>query len=371
MSDPLSEALFFYRNVFFDFLSLAVDKAEFPLLFGILGIIFLLKKFNLEKRLNERFSKEITILHERLFLVFVALLLTIASVQFIKLTYQQERPCLSIPYIEKTECPESSTFPSTHVASSAVFVPFTIGTAFFIPSILFFILVMFSRIYLGVHYLLDVLVASAIGFTIYFIVDRMFGKNNEVRIASKSSNVLRGFFHLFFGLFIMFILMLSTLYSLYPIHITLIVLLLILITIFYLLHFVQSRKSNMLTEIMNFISIRDRFQGESAIWFIVGAMLLIGFTQDVNKSIAGLYIVTIGDVASAAFSSYPRKKSFFKNKNLLSYSAFVLSSLPSVLILGFQIVPIILIAALVESLDLKLNDNILLFVFLTLSLMLV
>lgn len=379
ISDPISLALFYYRNHLLDLLSIFIDKLGVILVFAILGFIYLFTKFKSESikvikffdRIGIKFKSDLPILKHRLFITFVALLLTIASVQFIKLVYPQDRPCASDYYFDKIECPSSSSFPSTHTASSAVLVPFSIGTFLFAPFLLLYLITAFSRVYLGVHFLIDVLVASSIGFSWYFISDSLFSKDTGKRIASKSSNVFRGFLHLFFGLFVMFILMLGSIYSLYPIQISLLVLLLILLFIFYFIHKSHLDKSGIVYEIMNFVSARDRFQGESAIWFILGAMILIGFTQDVGKSIAGLYIVTIGDVASAAFSSKPKANSLFKNKNVFSYAAFVIASLPSILILGLSVIPLILIAALIESLDLKINDNFLLFAFLTLGLLLI
>lgn len=376
ISDPVSLALFFYQNQFLDMISIAIDKAGVPFTLGFLVLIYIFTKFNILKRLEKsikdgkKFAQDFSLLRKRLFFTFVALLLTIASVQFIKLVYPQDRPCTEDLSINKIECPNSSSFPSTHTASAAVLVPFSMGTFLFAPSLLFYFVVAFSRVYLGVHYLIDVLVASAFGFSWYFLSEQLLEKDTGKRIASKASNVFRGFLHLFFGIFIMFILTLSSIYSLYPIQISLLVLLLVLLSIFYLINRTQSQKSGILNEILDFVSTRDRFQGEGAIWFILGAMLLIGFTQDVSKSIAGIYIITIGDVASAAFSSKPGKKSLFKNKNIFSYLAFVVASIPSVLILGTGILPIILLAALIESLNLKVNDNFILFVFLTLSFML-
>ncbi|MEM4159924.1 MAG: phosphatase PAP2 family protein [Candidatus Micrarchaeia archaeon] len=376
LSDPVSLALFFYQNPILDLISIAIDKAGVPFIIGLLALIYIFIKFNILKKLKKyigvdgrKFEYDFSLMKKRLFFTFVALLLTIASVQFIKLVYPQDRPCTQNLGINKIECPVSSSFPSTHTASAAVLVPFSLGTFLFAPSLLFYLIVAFSRIYLGVHYLIDVLVASAFGFSWYFLSENLLEKDTGKRIASKASNVFRGFLHLFFGLFIMFILTLSSIYSLYPIQISLLVLLFILLFIFYLINRTHSQDSDILNQILDFVSTRDRFHGEGAIWFILGAMFIIGFTQDVGKSIAGVYIVTVGDVASAAFSSKLGKKSLFKNKNLISYLAFVLASIPSILILGIGILPIIFLAALIESLDLKINDNFILFVFLTLSFM--
>ncbi|MCX8202576.1 MAG: phosphatase PAP2 family protein [Candidatus Micrarchaeota archaeon] len=372
ISDPVSLALFYHQNQLITDLCIILDKFGILFAFAFLGLVYLNSKLNLLDSFKKR-SKLIMdleptfgILKKRLFIAFIALSLAIASIQFIKLVYPQERPCTESLGMHKIECPISSSFPSTHTASAAVLVPFTIGTAAFIPSIIYYILMAFSRVYLGVHYLVDVLVASAFGFSWYFIAQQFLSKGTAMKIASKASNIFRGFLHLFFGLFLMFIVMLSSMYSLYPIQISLSILLVLMIVMFYLIHISEKGSSTLIHEIMSFASARDSFQGESAIWFMLGTMILIGFTQDVNKIIAGIYIVTIGDVASAAFSTkLKHRKSIFKNKNIISYFAFVLASIPATLILGIGMLPAILIAAFLESLNIKINDNFLLFSFLT------
>lgn len=383
IKDPVSEFLFIHQNEFLILMSIVLDKLTVPLVFAFLISIYIFSKLKLENRTKFFFKligidikKEIPKIRKKLLIGFLSLLLAIASIQFIKLVYPQDRPCaidISIMLLNKSDCPDSSSFPSTHTASAAALVPYTIGTFLFIPSLLFYILVAFSRVYLGLHYLLDVLVASSVGFVWFYIVERFINGKSKERIASKASNVFRGFLHLFFGIFIIFILMLGSMYTLYPIHVALLLLTYILIFIFVLLHSIESSNTksgfNIIEEILKFISVRDRFYGESIIWFILGAMILIGFTQDVTESIVGLYIVTIGDVASAAFSSPPKERSIFKNKNLVSYAAFVISTLPVLIVSGLSLFPILLLAALVESLDLKINDNFVLFVFLTLSFM--
>lgn len=375
IQDPLSLYLFYLNNPALTFVSMLIDKFAIPFIFAFVVGCYLLAKTKLSYILDyfklSEIKSQLKKLDKKLIVAFFSLLLTIASVQFVKLVYPQDRPCATDLYLEKIACPSSSTFPSTHTATAATFAAFSIGTPIFIPAFIFYLIVAFSRMFLGLHYFVDVLVASAFGFASYFLVDS-FLDSTKKRIASKSSNVFRGFLHIFFGLFIMFIITLSYWYVNYPLLVSMSIILLVAFVLIFLLHLDKSGKRNdIIHEIIDFVSMRDRFPGESAIWFCLGAVILIGFTQDVVKSIAGIYVVTIGDVASAAFSSKPNKKSFFKNKNVLSYSAFVVSSLPALILLGWEGLPIILLAALIESMDLKINDNFILFLFLTLALCLV
>ena len=385
INDPISLWLFYFHNSFLTYLSRFLDLFAVPIVFAFLFFIIVLSYWRQGIKLRSSLSlfskvwpdmkKDLDLLKKRAFVFLIALLLTIAVVQFIKLVYPQDRPCVSEIYTDKIECPSTSSFPSTHTASAASLIMFTLGTSLFIPSFIFYLFVAFSRVYLGVHFLLDVIVASSVSISIYLLVN-LFLNPSKTKIAPKSSNIFRGFLHLSFGLFIMSILMVLSFFSLYPIIITMLVLMLILFVLLFFLHLdFKGRKHPIIHSIIDFVSIRDTFPGESAIWFILGSIILLGFVQDINLSIAALYIVTIGDVASAAFSSSKTSskginESVFKNKNIFSFAAFVIFSLPSLIFLGLNGIWMIILAAVIESIDLKVNDNFLILLFLTLSLLL-
>ncbi len=369
ISDPLSVWLFSLQNGLLTFMSLFLDLFTIPIAFLFILSVYFLSYFKYKGRFLNSLRKIVYSdeLKKRAFIAILSLMLVIASVQFVKLVYPQDRPCnAGFSNGDKIECPESSSFPSTHTASAAVLIPFTMGTPLFFSSLLFYGLVAFSRMYLGLHYLLDILVATTVGISGFFVVRSALSKENKT-IASKSSNLFRAFSHLFFGLFVMFAVMMSYAFSDYPILISLIVLFAILVVLLLMVHMDSFKKKiTILYDLLHFISVRDSFIGEGAILFVLGSMILIGFSQDIGQIMAGLYIVTIGDVASAAFSFFtPKKKSFFKNKNIVSFAAFILSTLPVLFILGVSFFPFLFLAALIESIDLKVSDNFLLFVFLT------
>ena len=367
--DPLSTWLFSFQNGFITFLSLFLDVFTVPIVAGFIISVYFLSYVKHKSKILESLRKLLCSdeLKKSLFTALISLMLVIASVQFVKLVYPQDRPCnAGFDNGHKIECPVTSSFPSTHTASAAVLIPFTIGTPLFIPSILFYSAVAFSRMYLGLHYLLDVLVATAVGISGYFLVRSVLGKGNGV-LASKSSNLFRAFSHLFFGLFVMFVLMISYAFTEFSVLISMIALFAILMVLLFMVHMDSFKKKiTVLHDLLHFISVRDSFLGEGAILFVLGSMILIGFSQDIGQIMAGLYIITIGDVASAAFSfSTPKNKSFFKNKSPMSFAAFVVSTLPVLLILGVEFLPFLLMAAVIESIDLKVSDNFLLFLFLT------
>ncbi|MCS7109657.1 MAG: hypothetical protein NZ903_02580, partial [Candidatus Micrarchaeota archaeon] len=81
ISDPVSEFLFYYENDFITSLSILLDKFGVIFIFLFLCFIYLFNKIKFFRESKIRFDLEK--LRSRLFFTFIALLLTIASVQFI------------------------------------------------------------------------------------------------------------------------------------------------------------------------------------------------------------------------------------------------------------------------------------------------
>lgn len=79
------------------------------------------------------------------------------------------RPCREFSYIRQIHsCGGMLSFPSNHAINSfttAILVAFWERRLIAVPLIIFAMLVSFSRVYLGVHYLGDVIVGGVLGFT--------------------------------------------------------------------------------------------------------------------------------------------------------------------------------------------------------------
>lgn len=96
--------------------------------------------------------------------------------QLIKKSVQRERPALSL-----TEARPISpfggklSFPSNHAANTmagAMFIALFYGFAVAIPFFIWAVLISYSRIYVGVHYPLDVLVGMLVGTLLAMVVFR-------------------------------------------------------------------------------------------------------------------------------------------------------------------------------------------------------
>lgn len=109
-----------------------------------------------------------------LFVFLISLYLTMGIMQAGKMFFDIPRPCIVCPAEGcNPYCLPDSTFPSGH--SATVFVFFSSLAIIFrnrwtVPLFIIPALVALSRVFLGVHYMYDVLVGSMIGLMVPFIV---------------------------------------------------------------------------------------------------------------------------------------------------------------------------------------------------------
>jgi undecaprenyl-diphosphatase len=104
-----------------------------------------------------------------------SLALTLFVIILIKMVIHRERPFqeldLSIPesMIKASYSTWDFSFPSNHTALSFIALPFLEGK-FFIIWLVLAMLLAFSRLYFGLHYLSDVIASMMIGYFIYIFV---------------------------------------------------------------------------------------------------------------------------------------------------------------------------------------------------------
>ncbi len=116
----------------------------------------------------------------------IALLITLAdqtSVHLFKDVFQRFRPChnpelQNIVHLVNNKCGGKYGFVSSHatnVFSIALFLSFILKNKFFTIGIFFWaIIISYSRIYLGVHYPLDVLGGAALGCVLAYIIHKLY-----------------------------------------------------------------------------------------------------------------------------------------------------------------------------------------------------
>jgi dolichol kinase len=121
------------------------------------------------------------------------------------------------------------------------------------------------------------------------------------------------------------------------------------------------RKIPLVDSLFARLGYRDEFPGEGALWYALGILLVLSFFTSFANVFSTIYILAVGDSVSTAIN-LPRpamryRRSIFKNKTPLSVAAFIVFSLPVAFFLGAKAVPLVFACAVVEALDIKVNDN--------------
>ena len=114
---------------------------------------------------------------KRLGALWASLLVTLTSVALLKVIVGRLRPFqlgffvtnAPLSLIKESYGRWDFSFPSSHVATALAVLPF-MPKKWRVPWIVFSVLVMFSRVYFGLHYLSDVIAGAAIGFVIATII---------------------------------------------------------------------------------------------------------------------------------------------------------------------------------------------------------
>ncbi len=142
---------------------------------------------NLFKRLAiiiEKYPIELFILEIvsiMLFIHSIKLLLLLLSgstltgllAEFMKFFFKESRPrpALERNFYKQTFRLNKRSFPSAHSAIAAFFPALLIGNIMFLPTLLFAIIIDYSRVYIKSHYPIDVIGGSLIGVLIGILID--------------------------------------------------------------------------------------------------------------------------------------------------------------------------------------------------------
>jgi len=149
---------------FFDAFMVAISSNEFWILTSLVWAGYLLFKYR---------SKGF----KQIFILAIALGATdFIAFQALKPTFRRLRPCYTIDSVQlvKEHCGGDFGFPSNHAANGGAILAFvrrSYQRKTIIVTVILVFIVNFSRIYLGVHYPLDVIAGSLFGYFLsHFIV---------------------------------------------------------------------------------------------------------------------------------------------------------------------------------------------------------
>jgi dolichol kinase len=272
---------------------------------------------------------------------------------------------LDVLYVPLTQT-ISYAFPSIHAAASFAVIPvllkrFKSITWFWV---IFAFIVAFSRVYIGVHFVSDVLAGALLGYVIgLFFVN--IEEKNRVFTGLKVFEIKRKIFHMLGG---SLLIMLIYLDMLGKTGLLILFGLMVLFGFFY--RHIKNSFFDKILENLERVKYRHSFPGKGMVFFLLGAFLsYLFFGKEI--AIIALVVLTLGDGISALVGMhYGKIKHPFSNiKFIEGHLAGALAAVAGLLVLQqFGIVTITIleaflvsfIAVFIEGIDMQsefLDDN--------------
>ncbi|MFH1072924.1 MAG: phosphatase PAP2 family protein [Nanoarchaeota archaeon] len=249
----------------------------------------------------------------------------------------------------------SYSFPSTHAV--IVFACLPLFWKLF-PKIRYLflslaILVGFSRIYIGVHYLSDVLGGALLGLLVGFLI--LFIKDEK--IGEYTVEIKRQVLHIFYGAFMVLLLHLGYINRFGVIVIIIVGLVLSFIS--------MKRKLPLIDWFLQNFDRNDKFPGWGAITFFIGILMVL-YLFPLNIALASIMILTFGDsVATLVGKLWGKMRNPLNKKKTVegTLAGMLFGAVGAVLFVSLSAAVIAsIIAMLFEAIDgtyIKINDNIL------------
>lgn len=105
-------------------------------------------------------------------LLFSGSIFTGIFAELMKFFFKENRPkpALERKFYKQTFRLDKRSFPSAHSAVSMFFPAMLLGNIMLIPTLVFAVIVMYSRIYIKSHHPIDILGGAVIGFLIGFLI---------------------------------------------------------------------------------------------------------------------------------------------------------------------------------------------------------
>lgn len=98
--------------------------------------------------------------------------------------------------------------------------------------------------------------------------------------------------------------------------------------------------------------------GYGSVWYIVGLLICCLLIEDVPSLCGAIAVLAFGDAASTIFGMRGKTPLPYNNKKTVEGTiAFILFSLTSFIFIGWNALPLSLIAAFAESLPIRVDDN--------------
>jgi len=329
--DPLSIRISSININELTLISVFIDEYLYLILLFLFSFLFY--KYHKSK------SKELEI---RIKTLAVCLVLFLFLVPALKSLFNYERPCEILN--SKIECKEDKSFPSGHASFASLFL-LALDSYYFVAYFLFFVLVIFSRVYLGVHSFYDVVFGTVLGVIFYLVVYSFFVTKKVVKIRERAE-FWRQVFHLGFGIFAIFFVLVFEL----PIYLFFA----ILICLIFL-----SKFDLFFEDLIRDLGYRDFYKCYGAILYVVGIILILLFVKEKEYIVSFIYILAVCDTVPNFFEKVKKERGFFKRGITGIFANFIFTMFIPVFLLGEEGMLFSLVCVALEGMDLKIDDNIL------------
>ncbi|MFH0971745.1 MAG: phosphatase PAP2 family protein [Candidatus Micrarchaeota archaeon] len=310
--------------------------------------------------------------------LIIALLVIVLALPALKTFYAESRPCtaLSSPFCTEFEFQsEKYGFPSGHAATAIILPAATLGTYalfFFLPAAF---LIAFSRVYLDMHTLNQIAAGVALGLLVFFIAKLIheylqMGRAASLRKqASKkpaSSETGRQLIHILGGFLAIGMLLFLGNTPADRLYNTEMIILCGMVSGIWIMNMKMVGMNIGAFEhfLRKFERVGEEFDGRGALLYVIGVLLLISFTfpRDPNFALAALAIFATGDCFSTIIGRKygANKLAWNTRKSWQGMSGFfITSSIVSYPFIGIAGIFYSAALAIVETLDLHIDDNLL------------
>ncbi len=293
--------------------------------------------------------------------LIVSLILVTLLTPALKGFYHEERPCNSIPSI--VDCRDFG-FPSGHAITAVLLAAATLGTYaffFFLPTAF---TIAFSRIYLGVHDLNQLAGGISLGLFVFFVLERFHQSRFGEKIKGKKadSEFGRQILHILGGFGVLGLLLHFGPNSNGIMFTELFVLAALIFGMLLINLKLLKAKLGPIDYLLGKYERIGDFSGRGALLYVIGVLLLLSYSRDSSFLLGALAIFATGDAFSTIIGiKYgTHKLSWNKKKSLEgTFAFFAASSIASFMFMGPIAIVYSAILALIESLDIQIDDNLL------------
>ncbi len=327
------------------FFSILLEKEYYPIL---IVLTFLALAFSRHRRI-----------------LILSMLVIVLLSPTLKTFYMEDRPCKEMPAL--VDCNDYG-FPSGHALTSILLPAATLGSYAFFAFLPLAFTIAFSRIFIGVHTINQVVAGISLGLFVFFVLARLHehmrhGKTpHETKKLAKIEegrqiiHILAGF--AIIGMLYLFGLNVNGLEAVELLLLGLMISGLMLINMRMLGMYIGPFHHIL----DNFDRVGEEFPGRGPLLYLVGTLLILSYIKDFNFILAAIAIFSVGDGVSTLIGRR-------YGKNVLSWNSrkswegtlafFISSAIVSYFFIGLAGIYFSAILAFIETIDFHVDDNLL------------